>query len=98
MSGNSQISLADFEDCNGSKKDSHSFSQKCCAFNQITFDFDYDTEVLLKKVITFNPLSALIKISTSLLKSVPTVNFNFYTNLPPPSGYDLLKVVQVFRL
>ena len=98
MSGNTQISLADFEDCNENKKDGCSFSQKCCAFNQITFDFDYDTEINIKEAISFNPLMVILGISTSLLKSVPTLNFNFYTNLPPPSGYELLKVVQVFRL
>ena len=99
MSGNTQISLSDFEDCTESKKDDNSISQKCCDFHEVTFDFNYDTKINLKDINSYNPTTILLKISADLFNSSPIkTDLNFYTNLPPPSGYELLKVVQVFRL
>ncbi len=99
MSGNTLINLSDFSDCNDSKKDANGISQKCCDFHEVTFDFDYDTEIDLKEISVFNPLSLVLELNPILYQSnFQPLDFNFYTNLPPPSGYELLKVVQVFRL
>jgi hypothetical protein len=98
MSGNSQISLSDFEDCN-KRTTSNSVSQKCCEFAHLTLDFDYET-ALNSKTFKITP-SAFIDESFSAItkcKFIPSNDFIFYTNLPPPSGYELLKVVQVFRI
>lgn len=98
MSGNVQISLSSFDDCNKASKDENAISQKCCDFHDITLDFNYDSNTLTKVKLFNNNILAL-EISTVLLKTVfRTSDFNFYTNLPPPSGYELLKIVQVFRL
>ncbi|MBL4594375.1 MAG: hypothetical protein JKX68_11260 [Flavobacteriales bacterium] len=98
-SGNTTISLSEFKDCNKTKKEENPISQKCCDFNNITLDFDYNSKINSEKIKIFNTPLLVLDISNILLKRVFTSsNFNFYTNLPPPSGYELLKVVQVFRL
>ena len=98
MSGNIQISLSNFDDCNKTAKDNNSVSQKCCDFHDITLDFDYDTNSV-KEVKTYIFTASTLELNTVLLKPINrTTDFNFYTNLPPPSGYELLKLVQVFRI
>ena len=98
LSGNVQIGLSDFEDCNP-KKSKTAINQKCCAFGSLTFDFDYETENTSPQP---NLTTASFYENTlNSLKSVevmPQTEANTYTNLPPPSGYELLKVVQVFRI
>jgi hypothetical protein len=99
MSGNTQVSITDFGDCDQSEKDVNSISQRCCGFNDITLDFDYDSKINLKKFKVLNPVVFTLNFEERLLKpAFNKIEFNFYTNLPPPSGYELLKVVQVFRL
>jgi hypothetical protein len=99
MSGKTQVSVTDFGDCDQSERDVNSISQRCCDFNDITLDFDYDTENNFREFKVLNPLFFTLNFEESLLKPVfNKIEFNFYTNLPPPSGYELLKVVQVFRL
>lgn len=98
MSGNTQISLSDFEDCNEPQKDDNSIAQRCCNFHEVTFNFDYDTDVNLKGLTSFAVPVIRLAINSNSVESNPTTDFNFYTNLPPPSGIELLKVVQVFRL
>lgn len=99
MSGNTQISLSDFNDCEKKEKKECAITEQCCAFNAITFNFDYDTNITVKQFKIFNTSFLIKEFSAILLNPVFTkTDFNFYTNLPPPSGYELLKVVQVFRL
>jgi hypothetical protein len=98
MSGNTQFSLSDFDDCN-QKTTTKSVSQKCCEFGSLTFDFDYETDNNSPnlKITTSNLAITLFSINPTQ-KTIPQSNFNFYTNLSPPSGFELLKVVQVFRI
>ena len=98
LSGNTQISLSDFNDCNEQKSDC-SISDKCCAFNSFTFDFDFDSNANNQnvKVLTSSFTQTVATTSTNN-RILPKSDFNFYTNLPPPSGYELLKIVQVFRI
>jgi len=98
MSGNTQISLSDFENCN-KRTAGNSVSQKCCEFGSLTFDFDYETDTNSKAFkITTSAATHYSLSSVTKSKFIPPTAFNFYTNLPPPSGYELLKVVQVFRI
>ena len=99
MSGNTQVSLVDFEDCNENKNNGCSLSQKCCDFKDITFNFDYDSNIHFESIKLINSVFLLNEIFIDLSKPVfAKTDFVFYTNLSPPSGYELLKVVQVFRL
>jgi len=99
MSGNTQISLTDFGDCNKTTTGKNAISQRCCDFLEITLDFDYDTKINLNKVKTASHLVVLTKFNAVSFKPVySNSNFNYYTNLPPPGGYELLKVIQVFRI
>jgi hypothetical protein len=98
MSGNTQFSLSDFDDCN-QKKTTKSVSQKCCEFGSLTFDFDYETDNNSPNFkITTSDLGINLFSINPTQKTIPQPNFNFYTNLSPPSGFELLKVVQVFRI
>jgi hypothetical protein len=98
MSGNTQISLADFDACN-KLTTSNSVSQKCCEFGSVTFDFDYETETNSNALkITASAFTDYSLSSVAKSKFIPPTAYNFFTNLPPPSGYELLKVVQVFRI
>jgi hypothetical protein len=98
MSGNTQISLSDFDDCN-QKTSNNAVSQKCCEFGSLTLDFDFETASNSKDLnIAYSnfvryPLNTIGAKKFSLQS-----DFNFYTNLPPPSGYELIKVVQTFRI
>ena len=98
MSGSTQISLSDFDDCN-KRSSNNSIAKKCCEFGSLTFDFDYQTDLHSKefKIIAVafrTPLQNTI----ARQKVIPQNDFNCYTNLPPPSGYELIKAVQVFRI
>ena len=98
MSGNIQISLSSFDDCNKTTKESNSISQKCCDFHDIILDFDYDSNNLKQVKVLTSPIATL-KLNTVSVKPITTnTEFSFYTNLPPPSGYELLKLVQVFTI
>jgi hypothetical protein len=99
MSGNISLSLTEFDDCNKKSINDCSFSEKCCNFIDITFDFDYNTNVNLKTfkstIATTFSVPKSIALVTPVLK---TSNFYNYTNLPPTGGLELIKRVQVFRL
>ena len=99
MSGKTQISLSDFEGCNKTTESGCSVSEICCSFNQISFNLNYDSifNCNFSKKLNFT-IAAKEFISILLKPAFTNLNFNFYTNLPPPGGYDLLKLVQVFRL
>lgn len=97
MSGNTTVSLSDFEDCSNTSTDNCSLSETCCCFHQMNLDFDYHSNISLKSItqiptITLNTVLVVVK------PIIKNLNLNSFTNLPPPSGFDLLKIVQVFRL
>ena len=99
MSGNVTLSLSEFDCCNKTTPDVTTISKKCCNFNYITFDFDYDTNVKLKTFKSTIPTSLLSQQILLLKPSVVlTDNFSNYNTLAPPGGIELLKRVQVFRL
>ena len=97
MSGNTKVSLSDFEDCNKRPDADCSISEKCCCFHQMDLNFDFQSQLTLKN---FSPLFSATKVAVLSLSEriISIVDFNSFTNLPPPSGFDLLKIVQVFRL
>jgi hypothetical protein len=98
MSGNTSVSLSDFEDCsNTTSTDNCSLSETCCCFHQMNLDFDYHSNISLKNLtqIPTITLNTVLVVAKPIIKNL---NFNSFSNLPPPSGFDLLKIVQVFRL
>jgi hypothetical protein len=98
MSGNISLSLSEFDSCDKTTSNKM-ISDKCCNFNHISFDFDYDTSVDLKTFKSTITSSFAPETNFALQDPVfKTDNFNNYTNLPPPSGIELIKRVQVFRL
>ena len=101
MSGNIQISFSEFNDCNKNplKKEQSSISKQCCNFHELNFDFDYNSNISAKSFGIFNSPILVEQSYTVANKLVSTINnVNLYTNLPPPSGYELIKLVQVFRI
>ena len=98
LSGNTQISLSDFDDCN-EQQSNCSISEKCCAFNSFTLDFDFDSNTNAQNYNVLSPtLTTTLTTTITKNKVLNKNDFNTYTNLPPPSGFELLKVVQVFRI
>ena len=97
ITGASVISLSDFEDCNKKTDTDCSISESCCCFHQVDLNFDYQTNITLKNIIK-TPFIEASNFSEILKPTIINVNFNQFTNLPPPSGIYLLKLVQVFRL
>lgn len=97
ISGAEKISLSDFEDCENKSQTKDSISEICCCFHQMNLDFDYQTQLSLNSFIQI-PTITTFKTIQFLKVIISNTDFNLFTNLPPPGGYDLLKVVQVFRL
>lgn len=99
MSGNTTLSLTEFNDCNKTPSKKSNISKKCCDFNDITLDFDYDSNINLKNFEANTSTAIILQNNLILLAPVvKTFNFNNYTNLPPPGGYELIKIVQNFRI
>lgn len=97
MSGNTKVSLSDFKDCNNENPENCSFTEICCCFHQMNLDFDYHSNISLKSFIQIPTVTQnLVLVLTKPI--VKNIILNLFNNLPPPSGYDLLKIVQVFRL
>lgn len=99
LSGKVKYSLEKMEDCSPVKGD-NTISNKCCDFNKIILDYDYDT---LVKVTSFESISFLAIITKAITfgfdKILTSSLVDFYSNSSPPiGGYDLLKLIQVFRL
>ncbi|MGE0562478.1 MAG: hypothetical protein AB7O47_11710 [Flavobacteriales bacterium] len=99
LSGKVKYSLEKIEDCSSAKGE-NTISNKCCDFDKITLDYDYDT---LVKVTSFESLSFLAiftkTISIGFGRIILPNLIDFYSNSSPPiGGYDLLKRIQVFRL
>jgi len=97
ISGTTKVSLSDFEDCNTKSQNDCSIKETCCCFHQMDLNFDFDTNFSNNNFVHIPFITTALKI---VITEVITTNFdyNLFTNLPPPSGYDLLKIVQVFRL
>ena len=97
MTGNSQVSLTDFDDCNSKPNENCSVNEVCCCFHQMNFDFDYVSEFSNKTVQYITAVPTYI-VEPLTIENTVKEDFNFYTKLPPPSGNELLKLVQIFRL
>ena len=97
ITGTSAISLSDFEDCNKKSNTDCSISESCCCFHQVDLNFDYHTNFTLENSIKTSFIRT-INFSAIFKPTIVNINFNQFTNLPPPSGIYLLKLVQVFRL
>ena len=97
ISGTTKVSLSDFEDCESKSDDNCSIAETCCCFHQMSLDFDFNTNISSNSFTHIPTITSAINI---IFTEVITLNidYNLFTNLPPPSGYDLLKIVQVFRL
>ncbi len=98
LSGNTTISLSEFDDCNKKPSNDCSISEKCCCFHEMSFDFDFETNLKVKSLNVFSApiiIETINSIRQIAKKNAPTF---LYADLPPPSGLELLKVVQVFRL
>lgn len=98
MSGITNISLSDFEDCNSQPKNGCSITEKCCCFHQMDLDFDFDSNIQndYGKVLTFPVIALPLNVLNKEIIEIPFLPL--FQSLPPPSGYSLLKLVQVFRL
>jgi hypothetical protein len=97
ISGASKVSLSSFENCNGENKNDCAITEACCCFHQIALDFDYTSSLIDVNIDleSFISLNFQIAISNPIVEPIEIISFS---SLPPPSGYDLLKLVQVFRL
>lgn len=98
LTGNVQFSFSEFSgSCEGAE-DACAVTEGCCAIHTIAFDMDYDSILNLEFVTqaTFILLPAKVLLETG----ISTLNelYAFFTDLPPPSGLSLLKLIQVFRL
>lgn len=99
LTGKVVYSFEEIEDCSP-KKEGNSITQRCCDFYNATLDFDYQTVV---KQISFGvdliDLPFLVSFVSELENPLVVSFAYFYSNSsPPPSGYQLLKFIQVFRL
>ncbi len=92
-------SLSKFEDCK--PKSNCELSNKCCDFDKIIFDYNVNSTVNAYD-IKLSKIASLIFEELPQVVKIPVLNkpfLNYFHHLPPPlSGYDLLKVIQVFRL
>lgn len=98
ITGNSQVSLSNFDDCESKNKRDCSVSEECCCFHQVDLNFDYDTKIgansvkILTPLFSLAPSFAIDKVTAKEEKGL------FNHHLPPPSGTELLKAIQVFRI
>ncbi len=112
MSGDIQISLSKFDDCEKIVKNNTAaikkccdadktccdLNKKCCDSNNIILDFDYESSNI-NEFKTLLPLLFALNLNSSISNKLAKVtDYHFYTNLPPPGGYELLKLVQIFRI
>ncbi|MGB0882486.1 MAG: hypothetical protein ACPGSO_05995 [Vicingaceae bacterium] len=98
LSGNTTLSLSEFDDCNKKPVNDCTISEKCCCFHEMSFDFDFDSNLKIKsfKIINAPVISSVVN-NNNLITYEQNSSYH-YTNLPPPGGTELLKKVQVFRL
>jgi hypothetical protein len=73
--------------------------ETCCDYLKIIFKFDYETIINIKHITIDHLSTPFIGINSILINAAFTKgDVHFFTNLPPPGGFDLLKIIQVFRL
>ena len=99
LSGKVKYSLEKMENCMPTEG-CESIQEKCCDFNKITLDYDYNSII---NVSSFDLSSFVFVVFKAVITEVELFNplslVCFYTNSSPPlGGYDLLKFIQVFRL
>ena len=99
LSGKVKYSLEKMESCMPTEG-CESIQEKCCDFDKVTLDYNYNT---LIKITSFDALSFFVvftkNLTTDFIKIISSDLVNFYSNSSPPlGGYDLLKLIQVFRL
>ena len=97
VSGKTKISLSEFDAC-GTTEPSCSVQEKCCDYNSVVFNFDFDstTEFQLdSKFITYIGSFTEIVSFEVFPSQEETLAFS---DLPPPHGIELLKMIQVFRI
>lgn len=99
LSGKIKYSLEKIEDCSP-VKDGNTVSRKCCDFDSISFDYDVETVVKANSFNISQVFTAIVCFATLNIDCCEnSFLVNFYSNSSPPiSGYDLLKLIQVFRL
>lgn len=97
-SGNTSYSISDFEDCNDNKKEC-SLNEICCEFQKITFNYEYDSpaNTWVSSIIHLPFIHEVTTVLSQRIFGIINSSF-FYTNLSPPSGYRLLRLIQLFRL
>ena len=61
LSGNTILSLTEFDDCNKKPVNDCSFSEKCCCFHEMSLDFDFESNPKIKtfKIIS-NPIATIL--------------------------------------
>ena len=99
LSGNVVYSLQEMEDCSLTEGE-NSIQGRCCDFDKITLNYDYNTLVKTPQS-SINDIVSIIEmcVNNGFNTFVATHLINFYTNSSPPlSGIDLLKIIQIFRL
>lgn len=97
MSGQSKISLTDFEDCNSNPKDDCAITEKCCCFHQLNLNFDFDTNIELNTISIQPALICTVESTPNQTESTGVITF-YHSDLSPPGGLEFLKQIQVFRL
>lgn len=99
LSGNVVYSLQEMEDCNPAEGE-NSIQNRCCDFDKITLNYDYETVVKTTQSSSTNFVGIIETFVNNGFENFVATHFiNFYTNSSPPlSGIDLLRFIQVFRL
>ncbi len=97
ISGNTQISLSDFGECNETTTGQNIIKETCCSFDQFNIDFDVESNVS-PKILLATTLTKTIITNYTTQPIAQKISLNFASNLPPPGGTDLLKSIQVFRI
>ncbi|MCO6501067.1 MAG: hypothetical protein J5I47_11935 [Vicingus serpentipes] len=96
-SGRTTYAISEFENCDN--KNSCSFNEICCEFQKIIFDYEYDAPIHTSSLtFLFLPFTHETILFLRSLIPFSIDDVFFYTNLPPPSGYDLLKYIETYRL
>ena len=55
LSGNTTLSLSEFDDCNKKPVNDCTISEKCCCFHEMSFDFDFESNLKIKSFKIIKP-------------------------------------------
>lgn len=99
MNGKIKYSLEKIEDC-APTTGCNNISKNCCDFDKITLNYSYNSIVKLNTYEYLNSFVTIVNLPQIDIDFSNTFSLvNFYANSSPPlSGFDLLKLIQVFRL